>query len=176
MGLRRRKQQIHKDRIYLGRIIKPHALQGEVKFNPFGCDPWILEKLTQVYIETPDLNLNVEYVRGAEKSPIVKFKEINTRSQSEEIAGALVWVREHTLPELADDEVYESDLLFARAVSLNGDEIGEIHDIIETGECDVLVVKTVDGRELLLPANRETVREIRKDENTVLINPPEMDD
>lgn len=176
MGLRKSQTAIHKDRIYLGKIIKPHGLRGEVKFSPFGCDPWFLEELIHVNLETPDREMDVEYVRGTEKEPIVKFRTVDDRNDSEALVGARVWILENRLPELEDNCYYESDFLYARVVTVSGEELGQVQQIIETGECDVLVVRNSSGDEVLLPANREVVKEIRKNESTLVVNPPVYDD
>lgn len=173
MGLRKRRPAIQMDRVYLGRILKPHGLHGEVKFCPFGCDPWILETLGRIELESPDLSVEVEYVRGTEKAPIVKFKTIEDRDASETLNGAVVWIAESSLPELEEDAFYESDILFARVVTVSGEELGHVQVIIETGECDVLVVRNRNGKEWLLPANRAVIKEIRKSESTLVVEPPE---
>lgn len=178
MGLRKRRPAIQKDRIYLGKIIKPHGLQGEVKLRPFGCDPWILEELSRINLESPDREIDVEYVRGTEKEPIVKFKTIDDRSASDELVGATVWIPENALPELEDDYYYESDFLYARVITVSGEELGQVQEIIETGACDVLVVRNSSGGEIMLPASREVVKEVRKEECTLIVAPPvyEADD
>ncbi len=173
MVLRRRKRTFHKDRIYLGRLIKPHALGGELKFSPFGCDPWLLETLGPLRLESPDREVEVEYVRGSENASIVKFRGVDSREASEKLCGAVVWIAESDLPALDEENLYyEADFLFRRVVTVSGEELGEVAEIIETGECDVLVVRGPGGREHLLPANLEVVKEVRRDENTIVVSPP----
>ncbi|MFB3785102.1 MAG: ribosome maturation factor RimM [bacterium] len=177
MGLRRRKRTVHKDRIYLGRLIKPHALDGELKFSPFGCDPWILETLGSLRLESPDREVEVEYVRGSVNAPIVKFRGVDSREASEKLSGAVVWIAESALPALEEENTYyEADFLFRRVVTVSGEELGEVAEIIETGECDVLVVRGPGGREYLLPANLEVVKEVRKAENTIIVSPPLLEE
>ncbi len=171
MGIRRRKPKVQKDRIYLGKISKPHGLAGEVKFIPFQCNPWLLEILGTVHNEKNDRTLEVEHVRGSEKSPIVKFKTIENRNDSEKLAGSIIWVHESVLPELEEDFYYESDFLFSQVVSVSGEYLGKIEDIIETSECDVLVIRDTKGNEIMLPASLEVVKEIRKEDSTIVVEP-----
>ncbi|MBN2327888.1 MAG: 16S rRNA processing protein RimM [Candidatus Omnitrophica bacterium] len=170
--MRKRRPPVRQDRIYLGRIVKPHGLRGEVKFHPFGCDPWILEDLQKIQLESPNRELDVEYVRGTVKAPIVKFQTVDDRDGSESLVGGVVWIQESILPELAGEEFYESDILFSRVVTVSGKELGQIQEIVETGACDVLVVRNENGEEELLPASREVVKEIRKTEGLVIVEPP----
>ncbi len=173
MALRRRKPKIHEDRVYLGRIVKPHALKGELKFLPFGISALSLESFGTLKLEPSDREYEIEYVRGSEKAPILKLKTVDTRTGSEELCGSLIWIEDNALPDLKDDAFYESDIIYSQAVNVAGDVLGRVEDIIETGECDVLAIRDGTGRELLIPANRENVKEIRREENTIVVDPPE---
>ncbi len=173
MGLRRKKVQFQPGRIYLGAIVKPHSLKGEVKFKPFGCDAFLLEEFETVHVDQNDRTLDVEYVRGSEKNPIVKFKTIDTRDDSEALKGFVLWIEEEKLPELEDDYYYESDFLYSRAQTVTGADLGRIEQIIETGECDVLVIRNSQGEERLLPANRQNVKEVRKKEALIIVDLPD---
>ncbi|HOL93789.1 MAG TPA: ribosome maturation factor RimM [bacterium] len=177
MGLRRRNRTIHKDRVYLGRLIKPHALSGEIKFNPFGCDPGMLENVSPLRLESPDREVEVEYVRGSDNAPIVKFRGVDNREESQKLSGALVWTSEAGLPALEEENAYyEADFLFSRVVTVAGVELGEVVEVIETGASDVLVVRGKEGRESLLPANLEVVKEVRRAEQTIVVDPPLLED
>ena len=147
-------------------------MTGEVKFRPFGCDPWILEDFPQVHLESPDRELEVEYVRGTEKAPIVKFKSIDSRDDSELLNGAVIWIPEGSLPELEENAFYEADFLYARVMTPDGKELGEIREIIETGESDVLVIRGNDGQERLLSANKNVIQEVRKEDHAIVVNLP----
>ncbi|MDX9754848.1 MAG: ribosome maturation factor RimM [bacterium] len=172
MTILRRKKNIPDDRIYLGKITKSHALLGEVKFQPFGSDPWLLQQVQTVYCEEPLLILEVEYVRGTEKAPIVKFKSVNDRTASDQLAGRLVWIKEEALPELEPGFVYESQILQCRVISIAGDELGTVEDVLETGEFDVLVVRGKDRQEWMIPANHEVVKSIDWAKKEILVDPP----
>jgi len=176
MVLRQRRKSIPKDRVYLGKIVKPHGLRGEVKFKPFGCDLSVIEELERVNLESPDRELELERVRGSDDWPIIKFKAIDGRDASEELSGSLVWVPDGFLPELEDGSFYESDVLYAKVITVDGEDIGHVKEIIETGECDVLVVRDSAGKEILLPANREVIKEIRKGEDEIVVELPNFDE
>jgi 16S rRNA processing protein RimM len=176
VGLRRRKQNYAQNQIFLGRISKPHALSGEVKYIPFGSSLWLLEELGTVHVEGADFDLEVEYVRGSDNAPIIKFRGIDDRDASEALMGQVLWVEVERLPALGEDEIYESELLFARVLNEQGEELGRIEEIMETGASDVLVIRGADGSELLVPAIRDVIREIRKTEQVVVIRFPEHEE
>ncbi|MBI1388644.1 MAG: 16S rRNA processing protein RimM [bacterium] len=178
MSLRRKKPKIDQERVYLGKLSKPHALQGELKFIPFGCSPVLLEVLETVYLEGSETDvseLRVEYVRGTEKNPIIKFDGVDGRDQSEALSGAILWTKQELLPELNDGEIYESDLIGVQVINLDGGVIGRVESILETGAADVLVIRTPDGEEVMIPAAREHIVEFRRANQTLVVQPPKLD-
>jgi 16S rRNA processing protein RimM len=161
------------DRVYLGKLTKPHALKGELKFQPFGCDAWMLEGLGMVQAEGVSVALEVEYVRGTQKNPIVKFVGVESREGSEQLSGSRLWVREEDLPALEEDYVYETQLMQCRVLNEEGASLGTVVDIMETGTFDVLVIQDEQKQEWLIPANHEVVINIRPAEKEIVVRPPE---
>lgn len=172
MGITRHKKHDLDDRIYLGKVTKSHALQGEVKFQSFGCDPWMLEDIGIVFSEHPEMVLEVEYVRGSYRAPIIKFKSIDDRNASEQLVGVVLWVKEESLPDLDENFIYASQILNCRVLTVSGEEIGVVEDVMETGEFDVIVVRNRQ-QEWLIPANHEVIREIRLKNKEIVIEPPD---
>ncbi len=176
MPIRRRKKTVPEDRVYLGKIVKPHALKGEFKYKSFSGDPDLLEILDRVYVEGLDSVYQVEWVRGSIKTPIIKLEGIDTREQLTPLLGKVLWVHEDDLPTLEENYFYESDFLFARAVTESGEELGRIEQVIETGESDVLVIRDRQGHERLLPACLEVVKEVKREEQMIVVSPPAKDE
>ena len=113
MSLRRRKKEFAGDQIFLGKITKPHALQGEAEISSFWQRSVPAGTSAEVvHVEDQDFDLQLEYIRGSEEVPILKFKGIDGREAAEEICGLVLWIEENRLPVLPEDEIYESDLLF----------------------------------------------------------------
>lgn len=174
MNLRRKKTSIDPARVYLGKALRPHGLQGEIKFHAFGCDVALLEELEFMYTDADSKPVQVEYIRGTDEEPILKISGIDSRDDAEAIKGTIYWVPPGTLPELEQDFYYESDILFSEAHDPDGNRLGRIDSVIETGECDVLVIRGSDGQEIMVPASREFVLEIKPDESIVVVNPPRI--
>ena len=121
--------------------------------------------------ENPDEKLVMERVGGRGGTPIVKFIGVDTREQSDALAGRMLWIEPEELPELEEGLVYESDILFAEVQTVEGECLGRVEEIIETGEHDVMVIRDGD-REILLPATLEVIVEIRRAEHTIRVKPP----
>ncbi len=64
------------------------------------------------------------------------------------------------LETLPPGEHYWFELVGCRVEATSSGEIGTVKEIWETGAHDVLVIERPDGRQVLLPAVREFLREI----------------
>ena len=73
--------------------------------------------------------------------------------------------RENAIP-LEEGEVYLADIINSKVITEDGEEFGELVDILETGANLVFVVKH-DGKEVLLPDIPDCVKEV-DDKNKVV--------
>ena len=55
------------------------------------------------------------------------------------------------------DEYFIADLIGVKAVTGDGEEIGEIIDVLQTGANDVYIVERPGRKDLLLPAIKECI-------------------
>jgi 16S rRNA processing protein RimM len=75
------------------------------------------------------------------------------------LVGEWVTVAEETTPPLPEGEFFHFQLLGLRVVSLQGEELGRITEIIQTGSNDVYLVSD-DKDEVLIPALAQVVRKV----------------
>ncbi len=136
--------------ICVGHILGPQGVKGWVKIfsntspreNIVSYSPWLVEWGTELK------QINVEgRVQG--KYVIARLEGIEDRSQADELIGRQLFIRQEQLPSLDEGEYYWSDLTGLKVVSLQGDDLGQIESMLETGASDVMVVK--GDRERLIP-------------------------
>jgi 16S rRNA processing protein RimM len=144
-------RELPEDAVALGRLLRAHGLKGEMKFLPFGCDRDLLLKIPDVLLGSDAQKVRVKGVRGAAKS------WIESRDQAESLGGLMVWIRENQLPALAPSELYVASVMDAEVRDESGGKTGNVTDVLETAENDVLVVKWDDGQEELIPALRSVL-------------------
>lgn len=83
---------------------------------------------------------------------VVKLSGIDTRTQAETMVRNEVWVPTEELLELADEEYYWFQLTGLSVVTVNGEALGNVVRLMETGANDVLVVSSEsDSKEVLIP-------------------------
>ncbi len=153
----------------VGVIASTHGIGGEVKVFPTTDDNKRFKKLKQVFLDTGKeyLELEVERVRFFKQMVIVKFKGINNINDIEKYKGKdLLVTRENAVP-LEENEYFIYDIMDAQVVDEEGKEIGTLVEVLATGANDVYVVKTPQGKEILMPVIDECILDIDFDNKVV---------
>ena len=75
-------------------------------------------------------------------------------------------------PRLPQGEYYHHQLLGLQVINKEGQLLGTLVEILETGANDVYVVKGESGEEVLLPAIDGVVVGIDLENHTMLVEPP----
>jgi len=151
------------EEIVLGKIVSVHGVRGEVKIYSF-TDPidnlldyrhWTLRRGDEVR--------QVELVKGRPhgKVLVVKLKGLDDRDEARLLAEFEVRVPRSQLPELSEGEYYWYQLEGLKVINQEGQLLGQVDHLLETGSNDVMVVKpcagSLDDRERLLPYTEQCV-------------------
>lgn len=90
---------------------------------------------------------------------LLKLSGCDDRTQAEALQGQLVQMNLQDAAPLGPNEYYTFQLIGIKVVTLEGEELGTLDEILETGANDVYVVHGPRG-EILLPARIEVVRQV----------------
>ena len=137
-----------------------YGIKGWLKIFSF-CRPkeQILDYLTwelRTSSNTDIYNLQEGKLHG--NGVVVKLQYIDDRTQAEALIHAEIWIAKKELPSLAKDEFYWFQLKGLSVVNADGDLLGHVKKMMETGANDVLVVQDkADQQEILIPYVREHV-------------------
>lgn len=145
----------------VGVIANTHGVRGEVKVYPTTEDIKRFDYLKEAVIDTgkEKINVNVIGVKYFKNMVILKFEQYDNMDQVIPLKGMDLFVtRENAIP-LAEGEHYIVDMIGCKIITDDGNTFGELTDVMQTGANDVYVVKTTDGKEVLLPAIKECVLE-----------------
>jgi 16S rRNA processing protein RimM len=112
-------------------------------------------------------------VRGHNRELIVRLEGISTPEDVARLRNALVFVLASDLPRLPKGEYYHHQLLGLTIVNEAQAVLGMLDSILETGANDVYVVKTPEGKELLLPAVDDVILEVDLTRRQMVVRPPE---
>ena len=81
----------------------------------------------------------------------LKFEGLDRRDDVNELVGLLVTASPEVLAELPEGEFYWYELVGCRVETVQGDLVGTVREIWETGAHDVLMVENEDGVRRLVP-------------------------
>lgn len=145
----------------VGVISNTHGVRGEVKVYPTTDDIKRFDYLEEAVIDTGKeyIDVNVTSVKYFKNMVILKFEQFNNMDQVIPYKGMdLLVTRENAIP-LEEGEHFIVDLVGCKVVTDDGEDFGELVDVLQTGANGVYVVKTNDGKEVLLPVIDECVLE-----------------
>lgn len=163
------------DLLKVGTITSTHGIRGEVKLFPSTDDVNRFKKLKNAKIAYNGAFIDVE-VAGArffKNMVILKFKDIDNINDVEKYKGSELFVTRENAVKLQKDEYFMADLIDAIMISDDGSIEGTLFDILKTGANDVFVLKTSDGREILLPAIHDCIKEVDVANKKIVFHLPE---
>lgn len=146
----------------VGVISTTHGVRGEVKVYPTTDDVNRFKKLKKVVLDTgrEHLDLEISSVKFFKNQVILKFKGIDNINDIEKYKGKDLLVNREDAVALEENENYVADLIDLKVVTDEGQVLGVLTEVMETGANDVYVVETEDGKELLLPAIRDCILDV----------------
>ncbi len=156
----------------IGIITSTHGLKGEVKVYPTTDDPARYKRLKEVILDTgrERLTLGIQQVKFFKQQVILKFKGIDDISEVEKYRKASLLVARKDAVPLKRDEYYVADLMGLAVQNEEGEDIGRLREVYETGANDVYVIDLHDGRELLLPAIKQCVLAVDLEDGYIRIH------
>ncbi|MGV8074654.1 MAG: ribosome maturation factor RimM [Syntrophobacteraceae bacterium] len=161
--------------IPVGKVIRAHGLRGAVKVYAYGESLAVQKAGAKLILNAPDereKELTVVSVKAQGKVWMVQFAELTGIEGAQGIVGAEIFLPENRLPPTSDGEYYHYRLIGLKVESLEGEEIGVLRGIIETGGNDVYVVER-DGKEVLIPAVVDIICLIDLDKGRMVVDLPD---
>lgn len=146
--------------LVVGEILKPWGYKGEIKVKLVTDFPARLIRLKTVYVGPEVRAFHVERARLFSGFAVMKLSGLDTPESVAKLRGQAVQVAHEEAAPLRKGQYYHHQIIGLRVSTLEGEELGTVEDILETGANDVYIVKRIDGTEILLPAIQDVIQEI----------------
>lgn len=159
-------------RLEVGQIVNTFGIKGEVKVMPFTDDITRFDDLEKVYVKTKkeEKLYKIQNVRYHKNMVLIKFENIETPEQAELLRNAFLEIdREDAVP-LEEGTYYIADLIGMEVYSDDGNKLGIVEDIYNTGANDIYVVKNDLGKQILLPGTKEVIKEVNLDTEKITVH------
>ncbi len=156
----------------IGRVLKPWGFRGELKIEIMTDFPERFASLHTVYLGEDSKPFPVEHARLLGKAARLKLKGIDTEQAAARLRNQLIQVPTDQAIPLPEGKYYLYQLIGLRVKTMQGQDLGEVVDILETGANNVYVVKNGE-REILIPAIEPVVKKVDLANGELLIEPIE---
>ncbi len=159
------------DLLKVGVITSTHGIRGEVMEFPTTDELQRFTYLKDCILVTGEerLPMEVEGCKFFKNQAILKFRGYDSIEAIEKYKKASLWVtRENAVP-LEEGEFYIADIINAKVYEENGEELGVLTEVMETGANDVYVVRRQDGKEILIPAIPDCILDVDVDVPKVVV-------
>lgn len=158
--------------IEIGQIVNTNGLKGVVKVNPFTDDIGKFEELKYVYIQLKNelKKVKIEQVRYNKNQVLLKLEGIDSIEEAEKYRNFYLKTEKESQEDLGEDTYYIVDLIGIDVYSDKNEYLGKIEDVFPTGSNDVYVVKDNLGKQILIPAIADVVKEVDLKNKKMIIN------
>ncbi len=148
--------------LLIGEILRPHGVIGEVRMKVITHYPERLPQLKVVYLATsmdsPKItSYDLERMRMHQGYALMKFKGIDDRDQADRLRQLVVMVAIGDAIPLDDGEVYLYQLVGLTVQTQEGETLGKLTEVLETGANDVYIIDSPKYGEVLIPATSHTI-------------------
>ena len=163
--------------IAVGHIIGVHGLRGEVKVELYTDFPQRFAPGVVVLVGEELAEETIEQVREHKTHLLVKFAGIDGRSAAEGMRNLWLFVDEADAAQLEEGAYWIHDIIGLDVFTEQGELVGRITDVLETGSNDVYVVAAAGdfnrGRDVLLPALDDVVLIVDLERGRMIVHLPD---
>jgi 16S rRNA processing protein RimM len=141
------------DAVEVGRIVDAFGVKGWIKIEPYSSDPQALYSSRRWFLKPSDeagprpgpdpvlpTLLKVTEARDHGGLVVARVQEIDDRNAAQGLRGARVFVSRASFPTAAPDEFYWVDLIGLQVINRQGERLGEVAGLLDTGAHSVLRV------------------------------------
>lgn len=156
--------------IKTAKIINTRGLKGECKLYSYTDDPQHRFEPGRVLYLDQNRDRPLEITKSSMSKGLifVFFKGIDTIEKAEKLKGKDLWIPKDELPETEEDEYYYHELNGCQVFNEDGEDLGKVTDILETGPSLVLRVSQGDSS-FLVPFVNQFIVSVEKDKKIIVI-------
>jgi len=150
------------DLIVIGEVTGAHGVRGAVRVAPVTDFPDHLLTLERVFVVRGRTGRSTRVKRAWLAGPhiVMKLAGVETPEEAAALRGATLRIPPTEVHPLPPGQFYIFQVVGLRVRTPEGQALGEVTEVLQTGSNDVYVVRTPDGNDLLLPATDDVIQAI----------------
>lgn len=156
----------------IGRVSGTLHLKGTVKITSNFEDVDLLLGNKGI-IEFPNGNrklLTIKEVKQLNGKVLgIDFEEILTKTDAQTLQNGVLFIRRDLLGEISEDEFFMEDLMGFDVINSDGENLGKLEDVLETGAHDIFIV---GEEEYMIPNVEEYVKDLDFENKKIKVDVP----
>jgi len=178
------------DAVEVGRVLDAWGVKGWIKVQPFAADPQALFSSRRWFLKPPQPQqgvklpasagavhaaipplLKVMQVKEHGDGVVAQVQDVADRSDAEALRGARIFVGRSSFPTADKDEYYWVDLIGMTVVNREGQTLGTVAGLIDTGPHSVLRLEAATpAEERLIPFVAAYVDDVSMAERRITVD------
>jgi 16S rRNA processing protein RimM len=173
------------DAVEVGRIVDAWGIKGWIKVLPFAKDPQALFSTTRWFLKPPESRLGQAKPAVSPTYPsllkvlaakpqgevvVAQVRDVPDRNGAEALIGCRIFVPRSSFPTPAADEYYWTDLIGMSVLNRQGESLGVVTGLIDTGPHSVLQVQQPESEERLIPFVAAYVDDVNVPARTITVD------
>ena len=152
-------------------MIRAHGLNGQLRVKLLSDFPQRFQPGGVVHIKNVPFTIaDSGFFRHGQI--LLTLQGIEDSDAAQGLVEQFITVPAEAAPPLPEGEWFHFQLLGLRVITDQGEELGELTDILETGSNDVYVVSQGKA-EILIPALKTVITQVRLDEGVMVVSLPD---
>lgn len=156
----------------IGQIVNTFGIKGMVKIKPFTDNINRFDRLETIYIENKKVKkeYKIQEVKYHKNMVLMKLEGIDTVEEADKLRQSYLLVDRKNEEPLEEGVYYIVDLLGLEVYTEEGQCLGKVDDIFNTGSNDIYVVKDELGKQILLPGIQEVLKEVDLEKGKIIVH------
>jgi 16S rRNA processing protein RimM len=154
----------------VGKLRHAHGVRGEMLMEVFTDFPERLKPGAVLYISPEAEPLRLIKCRPHREGLLMTFEGYATPEEVGQFRNQLLYVKADDRPPLAEGDYYQYQLINLTVISDTGVRVGVVHEILETGASDVLVIRPEIGADVLIPMVDTFIQDIDLDKREITVH------
>ncbi len=146
----------------IGKVVALFGIHGEIKVLSLTDIPNRFAELEVIYLGSDHIRHSIKSVRPYKGDMVVmKLAGIDDANTAETVRNLDLSIPLSQLAPLPPDSYYQHDIIGLEVVTIDGQNVGKIVDIMVTGSNDVYIIEgKTPGQEILIPAIKDVIKQI----------------
>jgi len=161
---------------YLGKIIKPYGIKGEVLVKLDTDEPENYEGMESVFLEIGGklvpFFINDSFLH---KSLLLRvdFEDVDSIEQAEKLVGRKLYLPLSELPELTGKNFYYHEILGFKAIDKRLGPIGLIKSVNDMAAQPYMIILHPEGKEILVPIHNDMIEKVDREQKEMHLTLPD---